>query len=891
MNPNQFLAHPDQSLVEHLLGVTRRAQDFAAHFQGKDHAKLAGLLHDLGKAEEGFKARMIAIKAGKQENPRDKKPHAPHGAAVALANQLWPVAFAINGHHAGLHNRSSLQQVSAKWTKPAESCKESLIGDSDWPPQPWPITDFGQTLPAWLEQISFATAGERDAKMRAVEFYTRMLFSALVDADRLDTEESNPATGSQANVLKRKAWHFGPECLAKSGNPESLLEMLDTAIQERVDQARSKHASDAVLDVRAKVLAACKAKAANERGVFTLPVPTGGGKTLASIAFALHHIAHHNKKLVEGDPRRLRRIIVVIPYLNIIQQTTRELRMVFGDLVWEKDALDPHTGKTTKHPTKEEQGAWVENTDPDHRPLILEHHSQASDPKPEDDKPDKKDHDSDGYSKERPLRQLAAENWDAPVIVTTSVQFFDSLFSRRPADARKLHNICQSVLIFDEVQTLPPLLLQPILDALKELTAPLIDETETDPGKRNEQRPYGCSLVLCTATQPALGHDADDFPFGFKRRTPIIDDQEAREHFKALQRVEYHGLTKAGEPETMDNEALVAAMRAASRQQALAILNTRKQARKLFDLLAEKTQNDDSIRGAIFHLSTWMYPAHRVAVLIEVRKRLDEKKPCLLVSTQCVEAGVDVDFPAVWRAFGPYDSIVQAAGRCNRNGALKDAAGQSMLGHVHVFTPADAAAPQGVYASAMQTALLLCRMDKADPHDPDSFERYFRLLYQANVPDPGGCAVQSAREKLHFEEVSKLFNFIDADSVPLLIPNEAWAKEHAPEGSEDGMTMLEWLQTKKRTRRYKGKDIPGGFLTPDDWRLLQPYIVNLSFPESKMTQAFLRASDSEPVFKNDDPIRGLRLLKSNSQLYHSGLNKPGLDVNCEALSDPANYVL
>lgn len=725
--------------------------------------------------------------------------------------------------------------------------------------------------------------------MRAVEFYTRMLFSALVDADRLDTEEANPAAGSQTNVFKRKAWRFGPECLAKSGDPESLLEMLDTAIQERVAKARSKNASDAVLDVRAKVLVACKDKAACDRGVFTLPVPTGGGKTLASIAFALHHIAHHNKKLEEGDPRRLRRVIVVIPYLNIIQQTTRELRMVFGDLVWEKDRLDPHTGEKTKHPSKDEEGAWLENTDPNHRPLILEHHSQATDPKTDDS--DKRDHDSDGYSKERPLRQLAAENWDAPIIVTTSVQFFDSLFSRRPADARKLHNICQSVLIFDEVQTLPPLLLQPILDALKELTAPMIDETEADAGKRSEQRPYGCSLVLCTATQPAL-KESGDFEFGFKNPIPIIDPKDASDYFRKLKRVEYHGLTKAGEPETMDNDALVAAMRAAPRQQALAILNTRKQARKLFDLLSEKTKDDESMCGAVFHLSTWMYPAHRLQVLAEVTKRLSDERPCLLVSTQCVEAGVDVDFPAVWRAFGPYDSIVQAAGRCNRNGALKDAAGQPMLGQVHVFTPADAAAPQGVYASAMQTALLLCQMDKADPHNPDSFERYFRLLYQANVPDPGGCAVQSAREKLHFEEVSKLFNFIDADSVPLLIPHDAWAKLPAPEGCATGETFLQWIQNPKRSRLFKGKPIPAGFLTPDEWRLLQPYMVNLAYPSSMKTRSFLNATDSPLVFKGDDPDRGLRLLKiQEPKIYHDGLNGCGLDLECKALRDLANYVL
>lgn len=857
MKPNPLLAHPGQTLVKHLIGVANRAKGFVAHFQGENHAELAGLLHDLGKADASFRKRMEAIAAGKPDSG-DKRPHAPHGAALALEQQHWPVAFAIYGHHAGLHNRSDLQHAPSRCQTPPRNCEAALKTEGGWS-----VPEFGKPLPAWLDGITFTTAQERDAKMRAVDFYTRMLFSALVDADRLDTEEADSGEGAQANALKRKDWRFGPEGLAKNGATESLVELLDAAIGERVASAKSKHASEAVLKVRADVLAACKDKAASPRGVFTLRVPTGGGKTLASIAFALQHIAHHNQKLAEDAPRRLRRIIVVIPYLNIIQQTTRELRDVFQCV----------------------------ETDP----LILEHHSQATDPKP--DESGKKDHDADGYDRERPLRQLAAENWDAPIIVTTSVQFFDSLFSRRPADARKLHNICQSVLIFDEVQTLPPLLLQPILDALKELTAPPIDEAETDPAKRNEQRPYGCSLVLCTATQPALGHDEDNFPFGFKKEnvTHIIDDAQARKHFKQLKRVEYHGLTKTGEPATMDNDALAKAMLDEPRHQALAILNTRKQARTLFDLLAEKTKTKtkeyDSMRDAVFHLSTWMYPAHRLAVLEEVRKRLGEGRPCFLVSTQCVEAGVDVDFPAVWRAFGPYDSIVQAAGRCNRNGALKDDVGNPTLGKVHVFTPADAAAPQGVYASAMQTASLLCRMDKADPDEPDSFELYFKLLYQATVPDPGGCAVQSAREKLHFEEVSKLFNFISADSVPLLIPHREWSDTRAPEGSKGGSTLLEWLQNKKRTRPYKGKDIPGGFLTPDDWRLLQPYIVNLSFPESKMTQAFLKASDSEAVFKNDDPIRGLRLLKPNSPLYQSGLNEPGLDVKCEALIDSANYVL
>jgi CRISPR-associated endonuclease/helicase Cas3 len=825
MNATQFLAHTDQSLVKHLLGVARRAKEFATHFQGEDHAELAGLLHDLGKADAEFQKR-IAKAAGLSKEDGDKRPHAHHGAALALASQLWPVAFAINGHHAGLHNRSDLQQVPAKWTSPARGCEGMLKGDGDWGQQKWPIAEFGKTLPAWLEEISFTTAIERDAKMRAVDFYTRMLFSALVDADRLDTEDANRADGSQANVLKRKAWRFGSKCLAANGAAESLLKMLDTAIKDRIAAARSKNASDAVMGVRAEVLAACEEKAFSDRGVFTLAVPTGGGKTLASVAFALHHIAHHNKDLAEDDPSRLRRIVLVIPYLNIIQQTTRELNTVFA------------------------------HTEAD--PIILEHHSQATDPII------KKNDDADGWDKERSLRQLAVENWDAPIIVTTSVQFFDSLFSRRPADARKLHNICQSVLIFDEVQTLPPLLLQPILDALKELTSKV--------------RRYGSSLVLCTATQPALGK-SEDFEFGFENVIPIIRPDVSVEHFRRLKRVEYAGLAKDSPPPILDHEALAAAISVAPRKQALAILNTRKQARVLFDLIMEKTKADDELRDSIFHLSTWMYPAHRLQVLAEITKRLNQKKPCLLVSTQCIEAGVDVDFPAVWRAFGPYDSIVQAAGRCNRNGGLTDDSGQSILGQVHVFTPTDPAAPQGTYGSAMQNADLLRRMGKAEPDNPNSFEIYFRLFYQTTVPDPGGCAVQSAREKLHFEEANNLFRFIEADAVPLLIENDGWAKLPAPEGSDTGKTLLEWLQNPQRFRlvkNQKGGTFRANFLTADEWRLIQPYIVNIGFPTSDKTREFLR-NYACLVFKDDDATRGLHRLTA-THFYSDGPHGAGINV-------------
>lgn len=806
-----ILAHPDQSLVKHLLGVARRARGFATHFHGEDHANLAGLLHDLGKADAEFQKRISNEKG-------EKRPHAHHGAALALEHQLWPVAFAINGHHAGLHNRSDLQQVPTNWAIPSASSVQMLKGDTEWRIQTWPITVYGKTLPGWLDEIPFTTAAERESKMRAVDFYTRMLFSALVDADRLDTEEANHSDGSQSNVRKRKSWRFSELALAEKDAPENMLSLLNTAIAERVKRAKEKNASQAVCEVRAEVLDLCRSQAKTDRGVFSLNVPTGGGKTLASIAFALEHIRHHNSSLNSTDPQRLRRIIVVIPYLNIIQQTTKELRDVFQD-----DAANPD--------------------------LILEHHSQASDPKI-----DKKEKDADGWNAERPLRQLAAENWDAPIIVTTSVQFFDSLFSRRPADARKLHNICQSVVIFDEVQTLPPLLLQPILDALKELT--------------NPDRPYRCSLVLCTATQPALGV-SEDFEFGFADQKHIIVPEIASSHFAKLKRVEYHGLSKDNQPTVLNNEALAEALLAAPSTQALAIFNTRKQARAQFDTLVEKTKSTD-LADSIFHLSTWMYPAHRLEVLAEVTRRLDAKKPCILIATQCVEAGVDLDFPAVWRAFGPYDSIVQAAGRCNRNGALKDESGQSIFGQVTVFEPADSSAPQGTYGSAMQNAELLRKMGKALPDEPTSFVTYFKLLYQTTVPDPGGCAVQSAREKLHFKEVSEMFNYIDADAVPLLIESARM---------DDGRTVEEWHK----------KAAAKGFFTPDEWRAIQPFIVSLAYPASEKTRTFLSKSASVLVFKDDDELRGLRRMNIPI-LYSHGPNGCGLDIAAQALSELSNYI-
>lgn len=800
MNSNQFLAHPDQSLVEHLIGVARRAKGLAAHFLGEDHAELAGLLHDLGKAEEGFKARMVAIKAGKKENPGDKQPHAHHGAALLLqadetrGGPVWPVAFAINAHHAGLHDRSNLQKRAGVRDK-ALAAEARLIGDPDWNGTLWPVAHFGKNLPDWLDTLPFAAPEQRAVKLRAVDLYTRFLFSALVDADRLDTEQQDRET--RDNFAKRHNWRFGDAGLADDEAPEKLLALLDDAIQKRKTAAQSKGASTDVLEVRTEVLKACHAAAEKPRGVFTLTVPTGGGKTLASAYFALKHIAAQNQQ--QTDPhRKLRRIIVVIPFLNIIQQTVRELRDVF------------------------------QHSEDD--PIVLEHHSQAQDPETPSGKQAEKG-DSDDYSRERTLRQLAAENWDAPIVVTTSVQFFDSLFSRRTADARKLHNIAQSVVIFDEVQTFPPRLMQPILDALGELT--------------NPSRAYGCSLVLCTATQPAL-LKIEDLPCGFPPEHVTHIVAEPKPMFARLKRTTYPELEskeKIPQPKWSD---LAAEVLKSPNGQGLVVLNTRRQARKLFDELRQSGGNKD----AVFHLSTWMTPAHRVEVLAEVTRRLDAKEPCFLVSTQCIEAGVDVDFPAVWRALGPYDAIVQAAGRCNRNGRLKPEEAQ-----VHVFRTEDDKLPPGVYQTATNQTELLRKMAAADPHDPASFETYFRLLYQLSVPDE--CEIQREREQLHFEKVSDLFNFIEAFTVPIIVADYELATGR--------VALREMCEQAARK----------GFLKPAEWQQVQPHIVQLDYRDKK-TAKFNHAATAK-MFREDNELTGLRRLTHFSG-YEGGLHGCGLDI-------------
>ena len=568
----------------------------------------------------------------------------------------------------------------------------------------------------------------------------------------------------------------------------SGLNVLQKELARRAEDAQKEGtASLEVQSVWAEVGRDCLSAASELPGLFSLTVPTGGGKTLASILFALAHAAHHNSAT---GKQRFRRIIVVIPYLSIIHQTARELRGVFGDRI------------------------------------VLEHHSQADD---HDSKPFKKEPQDGAIDEAARRRHLAAENWDAPIIVTTSVQFFDSLFSRRRTAARKLHNLCKSIVIFDEVQTLPPLMMQPILSMLGELS--------------NKERPYGCSMVFCTATQPALGK-SESLPCGLRDVRPIVPENTVRRHFKSLARVRYEWPADA-ETRTWDDLASrIVGDAQRTDQQVLAIVNTRQAARDLHEAVASKIRgnsvgNSNEPIDGLFHLSTWMIPSHRDDVLQEVKRRLGlnaQGKPRTQAGAASSSARSALRRALMWTsrksgAFGPYDSIVQAAGRCNRRGL------RPTKGVVHVFRPAEPGIPKGLYHTATSQTDLLRRIDRADPNDPESFTDYFRLLYQLAVPDE--CVIQKERAKLHFEQVDELFKIIEDNTFPVLV-----LKQRLTGANDDSPTPADAIYEAARRR---------GFFVREDWRRLQPYFINL------LQSSRFRPPFNEFISPAFDPESGLSI--------------------------------
>lgn len=690
-----------QPLKEHLRNVAELAARFAAPFGAADEARLAGLLHDLGKYRAEFQAYLRGERTSSVETQ-----HAIFGAAWAAdegRQQMIATKLAIAGHHAGLHDHSALEGMFGnRDLRIPESlpelldCLESELGPLPPPPTP----------PAWV----------RDEL--TVEFYTRLIFSCIVDADRLDTAE----------------W-------PKSPPPDAPLDtgtLLAALYAERIQKSAANPASPLV-SLRNRIFDTVLERAALPPGFFSLTVPTGGGKTLASMAFALAHAKAHG----------LRRVIVVIPYLSIIEQNAAEYRRIFGNDV------------------------------------VLENHSGV---RPNDDVSEKEDS----------RLELVSENWDAPVIVTTSVQFLESLFASNPSRCRKLHRIPGSVVIFDEVQTLPAHLLAPTFSALRELASN-----------------YSTSFVFSSATQPAFRRCAS-IPDGFlpeelREIAPAPD-----ELFRKLRRVSYN--LPSGD-EALDWPTVAA--RLAATPQVLCVVNLTRHAKELWQELS-RLRSDDSV----IHLSSAMCAQHRLFLIETIRLRLRYGRPCRVVSTQLIEAGVDVDFPEVWRALGPLDSIVQVAGRCNREG-------RRATGTVRVFRPADHKLPPGVYrAAADQASITLASMGGGDTAaeklatGSTIFGDYFQSLFQVVNTDhakPGEATIQEDRAYLRFREVSRKARVIEDSGTPVIIAGDS-------HGGPWAASLIDEIRTRQLAPGQSRFD-------HSDLRQLQRFMVNVRSYKFQLLEA------------------------------------------------------
>ncbi|HLP10210.1 MAG TPA: CRISPR-associated helicase Cas3' [Opitutaceae bacterium] len=633
-----------QLLADHLRNVAELAAVFAAPFGAADEARLAGLLHDLGKYQDAFQHYLI--------HGRPRTPHAIHGAA--MLSVFRHLANLIASHHAGLHDESddftsALNSLTA--TSHGKALLQSLLAAYRADGLPNPSKPAATPIPP-----------HGDA---AEDLRLRLLLSALCDADYLDTEAhflraANKTRPAQAHASVSK-----------------LLAALDAHLAGFA--ARPDPSS--LNQLRTRIAARCaKVGRTSAPGTFSLTVPTGGGKTLASAAFALHHAA----------ARDFSRVIYVIPYTSIIEQNARVFASIFGP----------------------------EN--------VLEHHSLA-----DWQTAAETENDPDGPAARA---RLAAENWDAPFIVTTNVQFFESLHSHRPSAVRKLHRLLGAVVLFDECQTFPPELLDPSLATLQALQA------------------YGkTSIVFCTATQPAFER-REFFPSGFPAITEIIP---ATPDWRLHERTEFRRTRIHHNPTPISLTDF--AQRLAACNRALAIVNTRRTARELFDAVQAITPG-----AHVYHLSTFMCPAHRQEVFDAIRILLaSPSTPCLVIATQLIEAGVDLDFPKVFRVLGPLDAILQAAGRCNREGRLTDAAGQLVPGEVDVVTLADAHLPPGIYGRATALAAKFLPSGDGGEISPASIRAYFRELYHDTERDKHHIAHLRA-QRLH-RQIGLKYRWIEED--------------------------------------------------------------------------------------------------------------------------------
>ena len=621
-----------QTVAEHLRGTAELCARFAKAFGAEEQGRLIGLAHDVGKCSAAFQER---LRGGRVVD------HATAGAWECAQRGAFWASVCVAGHHGGLPDFGNPTWDTADMPTLCGRLRRAHDGGI-------PAYDSPVRLPNPEPPALYGKNGLDDS------FLIRMLYSCLVDADYLDTER------------------FMSDGRAVRGTGEPLPRLLEKL--EQYIAEKGWLAPKGALNLRrCEILRACMDRGDGGKGLYTLTVPTGGGKTVASVAFALRHAVRHG----------MHRVIYVIPYTSIIEQTAEVFREIFGK----------------------------EN--------VVEHHSNAS------------VEIGEGGSAAQYRLAGATENWDAPIIVTTSVQFFESLYANRPSKCRKLHSIANSVLILDEAQMLPTEHLRPCVAGIAKLLTL-----------------FGSTAVLCTATQPVLNDLVQRYAPGIAARE-LCPNVPAL--FAQLRRVVFE---RAG---ALDADAL--AQRLSALPQVLCIVNSRKAAQDVFRKLPD---------GGSYHLSTLMYPAHRRAVLAEIRRRLRDGLPCRVVSTSLIEAGVDVDFPAVYRETAGLDSVLQAAGRCNREGKRKPEDSVVTIFEGVSVTPQMLRVNIGATGEALR--------DGADPAAPETVERYFRAYRSLAGDRLDKAGVVSAFEKgvsgclLPFRTVAERFHLMDDSTKTVYIP-------------------------------------------------------------------------------------------------------------------------
>jgi CRISPR-associated endonuclease/helicase Cas3 len=637
-----------QPLEVHLTNVADSARRFAESFGAGDWGYAAGLLHDIGKFSREYQDMLLKSQDNETNSEFLRGPdHSSAGAQeihVRFPDGLGKLlAYAIAGHHSGLldgkSNDACLQKRLLKELPDYHACPDSILRS---------IPNL--RLPLYLKEKA-----ARTSVAFRIQLFIRMIFSCLVDADRLDTELFSDTTRSALR------------------GPHISLEVLRERVRQEIRALQEKARGNAISHTmvnrkRSEVLQQCLRASEDPPGIFSLTVPTGGGKTLSSLAFALEHAVRYSKE----------RVIYVIPYTCIIEQNAAVFRKACGDQ------------------------------------SVLEHHSNFE------------------FREDTYWAQLASENWDCPLIITTNVQFFETLFHSRTSRCRRAHNIANSVVIFDEAQMLPGDFLIPCMALIQELA-----------------RSYGVTAVLCSATQPALGKN-EEFKNGIEGIREIIADPQ--ELYSSLRRVTIHRL-----PLVEDRDL---AARLEEHKQVLCIVNTRRHARQLYNAVARE--------HGLYHLSGLMCPAHRAIVLDRIRNALGNDAPCRVVSTQLIEAGVDIDFPVVFRAISGIDSVAQAAGRCNREGKLTDG------GSVFVFLSEDAPPPGYLRQSAEETKSIIRNYE--DILSLGAIREYFKNMYwrQGDKLDRadilGTLAEGIGLSDFPFRTIAEIFHIIEEGTQTIIIP-------------------------------------------------------------------------------------------------------------------------